>query len=106
MSKERTRRINSLINLGELDTEPPRGRPLCPYCRRGRVIRKEGIERKIWDLGKEPVAVLTKRYACQVCGKSFIHYPRGVSRSSPYSDRLWRARLFVVVSGVIRGEHS
>jgi len=75
MSKERTRRINSLINLGELEAEPPSGRPFCPYCGRGRVIRKEGIERRIWDLGKEPIVVLTKRYACQVCGKSFIVIP-------------------------------
>lgn len=86
--KERTRRINSLINLGDVEAEPT-GKPLCPYCNRGRVIRKEWIERQIWDLGKEPITARTKRYACQVCGRSFIHYPRGVSRLSPYSDRLW-----------------
>ncbi|MEO0146215.1 MAG: hypothetical protein ABIM46_01140 [candidate division WOR-3 bacterium] len=70
--KERTRRINSLINLGDVDAEPV-GKPLCPYCNRGRVIRKEWIERQIWDLGKEPITVRTKRYACQVCGRTFIH---------------------------------
>ncbi|MGC8893695.1 MAG: hypothetical protein ACP5QG_02470, partial [candidate division WOR-3 bacterium] len=86
--KERTRRINSVINLGELETEPA-GKPLCPHCKRGRVVRKEWIERQIWDMGKEPIAIRTKRYSCQVCGKTFIHYPRGISKLSPYSDRLW-----------------
>mgnify|MGYP005840564543 CR=1 FL=1 len=84
----RTRRINSLTGLGELETEP-KGMPLCPYCNRGKVIRRGWIKRKIWDLDKEPVEVRTKRYFCQVCGHSFIHYPEGVSRLSPYSVKLW-----------------
>ncbi len=86
--KERTRRINSIINLGDVDTEPT-GKPLCPHCGRGRVIRKEWMERQVWDLGREPITARTKRYLCQVCGKSFIHYPRGISKLSPYTDRLW-----------------
>ena len=53
------------------------------------MIRKEWIERDIWDMGKEPIRITQKRYLCQVCGKSFIHYPSGISRSSPYSLRLW-----------------
>ncbi len=61
--KKRTRRIDSLINLGEIEIEPE-GKPLCPHCNRGKVIRKEQMERSVWDLGREPIRIRAKRYLC------------------------------------------
>lgn len=85
--RERHRRTKTIVDLGDLGREPA-GEPACPYCRCRVLRRKEWIRRRVWDIGG-PIEITAKRYKCLRCGKSFHHYPKGVSWKSPYSNRVW-----------------
>ena len=57
----------------------------CPYCK-GETFQSWGIEqKKIKDTKIRTVTV--KRYRCTSCGRTFRHYPEGVSHTQQ-SDRL------------------
>lgn len=75
------------MHLGELEVEAST-KPYCPYCGCRVLRRKEWVHRKVWDI-KGPVLVRIKRYKCTDCGKTFSHYPEGISWKSPYSQRVW-----------------
>lgn len=76
----------------------------CPYGCGGHTYRRHGVqgERKLLrDVGYGEV--LSYRYRCERCGRTFRVYPRGVSKGAQQSQRLKAMTVLLYVLGLSYG---
>ena len=76
----------------------------CPYGCGGQVYRRHGMkgERKsLRDVGYDEV--LSYRYTCEQCGRTFRVYPQGVSKGAQQSQRLYAMTVLLYVLGLSYG---
>ena len=76
----------------------------CPYGCGGHTYRRHGVqgERKpLRDVGY--AEVLSYRYRCEGCGRTFRVYPRGVSKGAQQSQRLKAMTVLLYVLGLSYG---
>ena len=73
----------------------------CPYGCGGEEYRRHGTkgERKaLRDIGYDEV--VSYRYECVGCGRTFRVYPKGVSKGAQQSDRLRAMTVLLYVLGL------
>lgn len=76
----------------------------CPYGCGGQAYRRHGIKGERKPLRDVKYAeVLSYRYTCVRCGRSFRVYPRGVSKGAQQSQRLRAMTVLLYVLGLSYG---
>jgi transposase-like protein len=77
---------------------------MCPYGCGGQAYRRHGMkgERKpLRDVGYDEV--VSYRYTCEQCGRTFRVYPQGVSKGAQQSQRLRAMTVLLYVLGLSYG---
>lgn len=76
----------------------------CPYGCGGHTYRRHGVQgehKALRDVGYDEV--VSYRYRCERCGRTFRVYPRGVSKGAQQSQRLKAMTVLLYVLGLSYG---
>lgn len=80
--------------LPDVKVYPSSGPGECPYCHGHILHTHQKVTKRVIDPQVDEVQVL--RYKCNRCGRSFRHYPEGVSRKQ-------QSRRLQVVAAILWG---